>query len=399
MSLESEMDAASDVQGGKPDLPGSEVRPDWRGAEGRQEVREGGTPPATAAPAQDGPDLACSLIGLSNAGKTNLVDACEQACADPAACSDSVQLEYLGGASTRQQAERSARSVAEGYRLRPDDDVHVYDAFLTATWRATFWRPEKRVGVHLHFVDGPGGGLFPTEDDRSNPVQLLWERQLIADAQKADAIVLCVDSSDPQLDRLAKGLRTILAAVALPDYVKAASLPVGHRLLAAFGRAVDPPPVASRRLRAQRFLLLLTKIDLLVSGPLDGGAHRDGRGPTPLAIARSLSPLEVACEIVHASNLLRILAALRPGAEFAVGLTSAWGFAPSGYPFMEGSSPVRLSNQPADRRTSDWRPFGVREVFHFLLDGRAAGPVERITREKVAWSGRHSLDVPSWYFT
>jgi hypothetical protein len=427
MSLGSETDAASGAPGGRPEPPGAEYRPDSRGAaDQRQDAGEGDSSPRPTAaaggrhegeaessaaatepsspspqppaPARQGPGLACSLIGATKAGKTSLLDACEQACADPAAFGDPVQLEYLGGADTKQQAERSARAVAGGYRLPATGEVHVYDAFLTATWRATFWRPEKRVGLHLNFVDGPGGGLFPLDSYQSNPVRQLWERQLIDGAQKADAIILCVDSCDPQLDRLSQYLRTILTAVALPDYIKPSSLPLGHRLRAALGRAADPPPVMSRRLRAKRFLLLLTKIDRVVSGPPDGKERWNGSGPTPLAIAQSLSPLDVACELVHASNLLRILAVLRPDAELAVGLTSAWGFAPSGYPFMEESSPVRLSNQPSDRRTSDWRPFGVREIFQFLLDGRAAGPVERITRERLASSGCHALDVPSWYF-
>jgi len=335
------------------------------------------------------PRLRCTVIGPSKVGKSHLLDSCDQACADPAAYDLPVQLEFLGATMTK----------AEGsFLLAPTDDVSVYEADLTATWPATFWRPEKRMGLELRVTDGPGGALFPTADDRVNPNLPKWERDMLDGSRQADALVLCVDSTKPELDRISRFLRDILAKVAERQPVSAPSLPPGHRLLKALGRAFDPPPDPLRRIQARRFLLLLTKIDRLVSAPLDGAPQWSGKGPVPRDLARSLSPLALACELVDASNLMRILAALKPDAELAVGLTSAWGFNEAGYPFMEDDSPVRLSTQPADRKSSDWRPFGVREALLFLLEGRTGGPVERVTRRKVARSGRHFLDVPAWYF-
>jgi len=334
------------------------------------------------------------------AGKTHLLDACEQACVDPAAPHTPPDLEYLGGPQMAEQSQRASRGIADSaFRLAPTDQTHPYEAFLTATWPATFWRAERRKNLRLCFLDGPGGALFPADTDRGKERLLDWERELIADAQIADTVMLCVDATDPQLDRLTEFLPRILSAIAASRPVSPPPPRLGHRLLKLLRRAADPPAVTLQRVQARRFVLALTKIDRLASGPPEAAwPARRGSWPAPRTIAASLSPLELACELVDASNLLRIVGALTPGAEFAVALTSALGFNPSGFPFMENHRPTRLSAQPINRRSADWRPFGVREALLFVLTGETGGPVELVTRRKLARPRRHYIDLPSWYF-
>jgi hypothetical protein len=403
-------DATPNGSGGRPPVPGHEYVPDRAaGAAGAGAIATPGPAteerPEPAVPEPEPPvepaaALRCALIGPGDAGKTHLLDACEQACVDPAAIHALPDLEYLGGAQTARQSERALRGIADSaVRLAPTDDVDAYEAFITATWPATFWRAERRKSLRLRFVDGPGGALFPTDLDRGQERLLQWERQLLAEGQVADALLLCVDATDPQLDRLTQFLPRILSGISFSKPVSAPPPRPGHRLLRLLRLATDPPALALRRVQARRFLLVLTKIDRLASGPSDTpGRERGGSRPAPHAVAANLSPLELACELVDASNLLRILGALTPGAEFAVALTSALGFNTSGFPFMEHHRPTRLSAQPSNRRSADWRPFGIREALLFVLAGKTGGPVELVTRSKLSRPRRHYIDLPSWYF-
>jgi hypothetical protein len=359
--------------------------------------------PAAVPPAdQEQKSLRCVLIGPSKAGKTSFIDACEQACVDPAALSSPVRLEYLGGAETETQSERLYRILSEAsYRRMGTTRTERSEAYLTATWPARFWRPAKRLGVHLSFTDGPGGALFPSKDDEGEEQLIPWHRQLIEESRQADAIILCVDSTSPQVDRTSRYLRNILAAIAQPLRIQPPLPPPGHRLLRQMGRASDPPATTLKRIRARRFLLMLTKIDRLASGGLDrtsAAARRAFRAPVPRAIASTISPLALACEILDPSNIVRILNAVVPDAEIAVALTSSLGFNAAGYPFAEDDVPVRLSTEQADRQSADWRPFGVREALLFVLDGQTRGPVERVTTQRIARAPRPVFDMPSWYF-
>ena len=409
MTAESTEDAARSGSAGQPAVPPDYVPARAAGAAGAEGAARQSPitvlPPDPRAPAagqqaEAGDCLRCSLVGPMGAGKTHLLDACEQACVDPAAIQAPPYLEYLGGAQTGVQSERASRGIADSkFRLAPTDRVNEYEAFVTATWPATFWHAERRKSLHLRFLDGPGGALFPADVDRGRDPLLVWERRLIAESEVADALVLCVDATDPQLDRLTQFLPGILAGISVSQPVSPPPPRLGHRLRRLLHRAADSPPVTLRRIRARRFLLALTKVDRLASGPLDATwpAHRASR-PAPLTIAGNLSPLDLACELVDASNLLRILGALAPGAELAVALTSALGFNSSGFPFMENHRPTRLSAQPINRRSADWRPFGVREALLFVLAGVTGGPVETVTRRKLARPRRHYIDLPSWYF-
>jgi hypothetical protein len=295
---------------------------------------------------EDESRLRCPVLGPSKAGKSSLIDSLDQTFADPLACEGPIQLEYLRG-----------------------------EASVTASISRGPWRSRVRKRLDLLLKEGPAGALFPTGLDRERPSLLDWEREMVEESRHADAIVFCIDSTDPQPDRASRHL---------------------HNFLAALGAL----PQAASRVKTERFLLLLTKIDRLVSRPLDPASPigEGGRSPAPLQIAAALSPVELACELFHASNLLRILNALKPGAELAIGLVSAWGFDASGFPFIEEDDPVRWSKEGRGRRAADRHPLGVREALCFLIDGQVSGSVELLTREKVTGPRSYVLDLPPGYF-
>src|SRR3954466_10307357 len=76
----------------------------------------------SVSPDEDQSRLRCTVLGPGNAGKTSLIDSLDQACADPLAYEGPIQLEYLGGRQSREQAERFARTVDEASFSPPPSD-------------------------------------------------------------------------------------------------------------------------------------------------------------------------------------------------------------------------------------------------------------------------------------
>jgi hypothetical protein len=347
----------------------------------------------------------CVLMGPSNAGKTTLLQAFDQACSCPPDGDRRYRLEFIGGEGTDKLAELGVRTIMEeDYRIDGTDKTTLYEASITATRDKTFWSPERQYISHLKILDGPGGALFPSEVDeqRFKTHFANWEAELIRDALVSDTLVLCVDATDARADLVTRYMRNILARLGQP-YQRPLEKPLGYRLLKKLRLAGEaPPPGVERRINARRFLLLLTKIDQLVGREADWPEEpgEDFQPPLPARLASGLSPVRMACELLDETNLLRIRNALRPDAEFAVGLTSAWGFHPlTGRPFMEGDNPVGLSNQDRSQRLLNWRPFGVREALLFITTGETVGAVERLKAGSLGTRLQAPMfDVPPQFF-
>ncbi|HVR99887.1 MAG TPA: hypothetical protein VMW27_24900 [Thermoanaerobaculia bacterium] len=346
----------------------------------------------------------CVLMGPSKAGKTTLIHSFDQACSSPFDPDDPFRLEFIGGRGTKVLAELAGRTVMEeDYGIEPTDRIAHYEASITVTEAKTFWRTARQHVAHLAFRDGPGGALFPTEPDETRFSDLaVWEEELIRDGRGAGALVLCVDATDPKPDLVSRYMRNILANLGQryqPDLVE----PPGYRMLKALHLARPVPALKKeRRIPPRRFLLLFTKVDQLVDAAVDWpeDAPPEFEPPRPVQLASRLGPVQVACELLDESNLLRIANALQPEADFAVGLTSAWGFNPfTGRPFMEENNPVGPSNQSRSRRFLNWRPFGVREALLFMVTGKARQPVQRVDPRTLQGRLRNrAFDVPHQFF-
>jgi hypothetical protein len=353
----------------------------------------------------------CVLMGPSKVGKTTLIDSFDQACSSPFDPDDRFRLEFIGGRGTGDLAALFHQTVMdESSYIAPTQRPVSYEASITATEAKTFWRPTRQHAAHFVFHDGPGGALFPAEKDEEHFRQRhearedhqLWERQLIEDGRLASTLVLCVDATKPQPDLVYRYMRNILANLGRP-YQPELIEPWGYRMLKALrlARAL-PAPKAETRIPTRRFLLLFTKVDQLVDAVVDWpeDAPRDFEPPTPAQLASRLGPVQLACQLLDESNLLRIANALEPDAELAVGLTSAWGFNPfTGRPFMEADNPVGLSSQSRSRRFLNWRPFGVREALLFMVTGIARQPVQRVDPRTLQSRLRNRVfDVPHHFF-
>jgi hypothetical protein len=382
------------ADGGEADWEPAEVAPSAEAASRNAEPRENLAEWTSS----------CVLMGPMKAGKTTLLQALDQACSCPPDGDDRFRLEFLGGKGTDELAEIGIKTIMDdNYAPMSTETNKKYEASITAIRKKSFWRPERQFVSHLKIIDGPGGALFPHQRNKEYFDQYLapWEKELIPEARVAETLVLCVDATDPQPDLLTRYMRNILAKLGQP-YQRRLEEPFGYRVLKVLRLADEvPPPGLERRIAARRFLLLLTKVDQLVSREPDWPeSDKDYEPPMANRLAARLSPVQMACELLDESNLLRILNALRPDADFAVGLTSAWGFHPfTGRPFMEEDNPVGMSTQDRSQRLLNWRPFGVRETLLFITAGVASGPVERVKSSSLGIRLHAPIfDVPAQFF-
>lgn len=397
--------------GGFDDGPGAGRAEPSRGSGGeeRVEAESPASGPATVSASESGqPDGNCVLIGPSLAGKTTVLQALDQACSCPSDPNDRFRLEYIGGEMTKDHEELTQlgpRTVTEvGHKIMNTERNKHYEAWITATEERTFWRPERQHIAHLKILDGPGGALFPTEITEKDFSKHMagFESELIKVGQFAGTLVFCVDAKDPRLALLTRFMSRILANLGRP-YQRRPEAPLGYRLLRKLRLAREvPPPAMGRRIEASRVLLLLTKIDQLVSDKPHWSqkAVPGYSPPTPALVAAGLSPLDVACELLGEATLLRILNTLKPEAQFAVGLTSAWGFNPfNGKPFVKDDNPISISTKDPSRNLLNWRPFGIREALLFITTGEARRPMERVKASSLGSRlGAPRFEVPRQFF-
>ena len=203
--------------------------------------------------------------------------------------------------------------------------------------------------------------------------------------------MLTVDASNPEPEVISGDLSDLIGRCCVDVTCPPPQSPWLYRLLRRFYLTREQPPGAQRlrRLPCANFLLLLTKVDRIVSpdvldtafgGPSLAG---DAARLTPLEVAELLDPVGQAIRAVGRSNLLTILNALRPEARFGIGACSAWGFNQNnGLPFMnsEGTDPVLMSVQERSERVKLWTPFGVQDALRFMVTGHADGTVVEVTR-------------------
>jgi hypothetical protein len=354
----------------------------------------------------DEDEIRCVIMGASQAGKTTLLGAVAQACSLPRRDPEDYHLKFLvGERGTGTFVRRAYQDMLLGAPGDATHDVQRYRFAARVTRPRTFWRPADPTEATLTINDGPGGALFPDAvdahtEDRGGLTQ--WEESMIEDAVSASCLVLCVDCSVPDTDlvlsQLADRLRDFSSRAA-PTTAEPVTETWGQRLYRRLERihgAHRPRRrVAERWLNADRFLLLLTKVDVLAERV--AAAHDRASGvpvgtTPPSAVAAAIDPVHQACELLGEVFLQQILGALRPGAELAVGLTSARGFdAETGRPFRARPAPPWTDDDPealdedpaSDAAESpaylkDWAPVGLRDAVIFMVRGEARGAVRTV---------------------
>lgn len=200
-------------------------------------------------------------------------------------------------------------------------------------------------------------------------------------AKHAQSIVLCVDITDPHHELIERHLAVLLAELSCDVLIEqnySWHERILHRLK---GSVASRERHIIRALNADRFLLLLTKVDLACSF-----------AETPALIASLIEPVTQARESLGVPLLWMIQASLRPGATFAVGISSALGFHPvTGKTVARHSNQIRPSDE-IDQETFDYYPFGIREAVSFLTNGQVGGVIQVLNREDLL-SGRYRRPI------
>jgi hypothetical protein len=319
--------------------------------------------------------VGCALIGPPGAGKSSLVVALARAC----------QLPERGGLEVRCLLhQRSAaglaevvRAISEGQGLgTPTNDVEEFGLEVRLSGQNHgWWRRQFGIRTEMKLLDVPGEALFGQASDDSG------NHSLLVRVRAARLLVLCVDAVRPQSDLWQEKLPRIVDQLA--------------------ERGTD----GSQRLQFDRVVILCTRIDQLCEDAVQAFAStysrvQAGEPETPHSeigrrvsrwrpadLARALDPLAQARELVGVPVLEVVAAAMRPGAELAVALTSAGGFDPqSGEAFLDlVGMPRRGPWESGEETLARWRPFGLRETLQFLIAGRVGRTMATLARSDL-WS-------------
>lgn len=314
----------------------------------------------------------CILLGPSRAGKSSLLSALGRAWARER--TEDPQISLLRGSSLAELSGAAALFVGSAAStMQPTESPTSYDFQVTIQNQ----RGNAPLEVEVLVQDWPGGVLFGDLD--GNPPPQLEKspqaRACLRAAREVSSLVFCVDSMLP--DRLRW-------EIVLPQILSGLTTSAGRFLprLGRLGRD-DVPPILSpkRHLPFDRVLILLTKIDLVCAAVADSfaAAELPRRGPVspllarlarnPHELAQRLDPVRLAEGCFGKALIDQLLAALKPNASLAVGLTSSWGFEdPAG---KSGRSVSALEK---------WSPFGLREALLYLATGDARHPVVPIHR-------------------
>lgn len=323
----------------------------------------------------------CILIGPSGVGKSSFLGALGR---DSAHELEGTQISLARGNALADLSGKVALALGStASALEPTANPATYDFQVTVQRQPGATPLEVEVLVQ----DWPGGILF--RPDREKSLAFLHEDSLaqrcLRVAQETSNLVLCIDSMHP--DRL-------LWEIVLPQLLSNLSISAG-RLLPRMGRVgrTDLPPILSpkRHLPFDRVLILLTKIDLVCTAVTEAvsASGLPSKGPvspllvrlarSPRELARHLDPLRLAEECLGRALLDQLLSVLKPGAELAVGLSSAWGFEtlPGG------------DEQPGPA-LDKWSPFGLDEAILYLATGDTRPPVTPISSKALGSAqGRH----------
>ncbi|HXA84447.1 MAG TPA: hypothetical protein VNZ47_05190 [Candidatus Dormibacteraeota bacterium] len=329
-------------------------------------------------------DDTCCILGVGDSGKTFLLAAIHQACMlsgeDGYRLSFSITDEDPAKQYKTSDLLREAVNCivrGDNTKLRATTEWRDYSFHLScraSLLRKPFWFHRPR-SLNFRFVDGPGEAMFPQMDSR-DPNNVEHRRKLISDLRRAKYLIVCVDALKPHLDVFHREYTSIVAEAA--------------------------EPTAPYRLRADRALLLLTKIDAAVNAFVEASHYFHdslyfsekssawakpepslaleyllNQHATPRKIAEIIDPIEQARTVLSQQTVSTVRRLLKDSTQMAIGVCSSTGFHADGYPFwnIDTDSPKKesvlrlMKGQTRDDAYRNWVPFGVKEAILYLLTG------------------------------
>lgn len=355
--------------------------------------------------AQPTTDASCVFIGPSNSGKTCLLFAIMRACVQPNE-GETIQLLFTPkGTETPELLKEFTGNILYNQEIKGSREARDYKFSIQTI--GTFIDGGQPISTVSPMVvtDGPGGALFPGSINPNGDLARLakspqaaitdspWKRWMVRQLQVAQTIVICVDANDPLSENFALNLPSLIAesAVETPLCPQATWFQKWFSRWNGQNHQSQPPMIPL--LRADRVLLLLTKVDLLTNQfERQGNNSLTSMKPQ---LAAALDPVELARELLGVHTLNRIHQALKPGAEFAVGVCSSYGFHPlTGQPLADerGIISVLGSQTRQEILNKFLTPFGVRDALVFVTTGYARNRVKKV-RPHHLWEERSHKPV------
>lgn len=333
-------------------------------------AQPGAAPDAPPRTAIDAGENSCVMIGPSGSGKTTLLLAIGRACDLPE--DDSVKLEFVAETQTAQLMRESVRRIAAGLQ-GPDvtlnrREQYPFSIHISARPSGLLASPVEE-DLYIVMSDIGGETLFP-EEGGFVADRLSGRAAQVDAARQAQSLIFCVDAANPRGHFLEQELPVLFSEM-LTEVAVDVEVPWQQRLRERFrpnGRAL-PRRRRKRLLNVDRFLLLLTQTDRLCYGMTD--ARR---------FVAMIEPVEQARDLLGPRLLNIINSSLKPGASFAVGVSSAWGFNPlRGGPFAgPDGRPILLGSETPREVLKRWTPYGIRDAIYFIATGHCRGTVKRV---------------------
>ena len=307
----------------------------------------------------------CIVCGLSGVGKTYLLLSMYYICHWVKHASVLLNVNPKGEAS-ESLLSRMSEIVAGANTLHTSDYAKKleFDLQKTSKWHKKLGLSTRQTSVM--FLEGSQGSL------RGND-QNSWSSTFLSQVDTPNTLVVCVDITNPQAEQLIAELPKLFERLNLEPVVESDDLVPKKRKL------------WKSKPRIKRFLLVLTKVDLLALEAsrrmrLGQKVELSDKAYVPAVIADRIDPLAQAAAVLGMPVLLTIDHLCGSKTKWAISVCSSGGFhAETGEPFL---TELGIPNEGAYVPTVDvlqhWRPFGVREIMDYIIDGSVSGPVRQI---------------------
>lgn len=319
------------------------------------------------------PKRKCIVIGPSGSGKTGFLRAIGRACQVPV--DEHYQIRVVPSGRTASLIGQATSSLKTGQGLA--QPFEVIDPLQFRVWirrgLAGFQRHSAETFLEMIFKELPSEVTFPSSSIANGGCHL---QESTEEVRTADSLVFLIDALEPRTDLWYEHLPTLLSSFRESN---------------------------ARDLRADRILVLLSRVDLLCNAVMRPHRLAEKASPssfnrpiraTPADLAHAIDSLEQACEVLGKPILKVILDALKPGASLAVGIVSAGGFAPkSGEPLLDATGRSCSCQGRANSSVLRlWEPYGIREVVLYLALGQAESPIVPLSHADLAQAAGITID-------
>ncbi|MAA78265.1 MAG: hypothetical protein CL916_03320 [Deltaproteobacteria bacterium] len=300
-------------------------------------------------------DQTTLILGPSNVGKTALIASFFYSAGVFAKRGFSVQIQAEN--ETTRMVQQNTLSFVRTGRLPFQGTYSIMEyEFLFSVAKekkgiSRFWGQTEVHKNRFRFFDSPGGAIFAVEGAGIDyAVQGEHRKKLVAELQKAQGLILCVDASE-QNQKENTGHMSGQLYVSLNDIFSLTPKEYRKGGLPALG--------------IQRVYICINKCDLW--------AVQEGYQGEAQEQVEELDPLSFAYRLLGKGFFNTITTFFHPNTQIAFGFSSSFGFLEGGpnAMLMEG---VGMGQEIRREHLEAWSPYQVLDPFVFLTTGKPLDP-------------------------